>query len=263
MKLSDNAQRSVQRVIELFQRGDLSPITQVARIQLDPTAPAQKWSFSNKVLAYIQAGELDCRGFRQWEEVGRHVKKGSSAIYILRPRLAKGTKEENGETIEYLHCIGFTTIPVFSASNTEGEGTLPHYEPAELPPLFEVAKRLHIAVEYVPVAPDRLGDSKADGSKIRIGAHDPSIFFHELAHAIHARINGGLKGGQDKEQETVAEFTAAVLMDFYGLRNHTGNAWRYIRQYANDPLTAITKALGTIEKVLEVLLVQDELAMAS
>ncbi len=253
MKLSDTAQASLQRVIEQFKEGDLSPIREVVRIQLDTAAPASKWSLSNKVLAFIQAGELDCRGFRQWEQVGRHVKKGSNAIYILRPRLAKITKLEDKETKEYLLCVGFATLPVFAASETDGNEAIQSYEPAELPPLVEVAKSLGIAVDYIPVAPDRLGDCNPDGSKIRIGTHDPSVFFHELAHAIHARIIGKLKGGQNSEQETVAEFTAAVLMDIYGLENHTGNAWRYISHYSDDPLVAITKALGTVEKVLAVL----------
>ncbi len=70
----------------------------------------------------------------------------------------------------------------------------------------------------------------------------------------NARIDGKLKGGQQIDQETIAEFTTAVLMDFYGLGDHTGNAWKYISQYAGDPLVAITKALGTVEKVLGVLL---------
>lgn len=253
MKLSDTAQASLQKVIKQFEAGDLSPIREVVRIQLDPSAPASKWSLSNKVLAFIQAGELDCRGFRQWEQAGRHVKKGSTAIYILRPRMTKITKAENKETKDELLCVGFATLPVFAASETDGDDALSSYEPVELPPLAEVAKRLGIAVSYMPVAPDRLGDCVPDGSKIRIGTYDPSVFFHELAHAIHAKIIGKLKGGQNAEQETVAEFTSAVLMDIYGLENHTGNAWQYISSYSDDPLVAITKALGTVEKVLTIL----------
>src|SRR5205085_542679 len=98
-----------------------------------------------------------------------------------------------------------------------GETPLPTYQPAALPPLFEVAKKFNIMVNYLPVAPDRLGDARIDGNKINIGSPDPSVFFHELTHAIQARIDRGLKGGQRPDQETIAEFTAAVLMDFYGL----------------------------------------------
>jgi hypothetical protein len=120
--------------------------------------------------------------------------------------------------------------------------------------LFDVAQKFNIAVDFVPVAPNKLGDARIDGSKIRLGSNDPSVFFHELTHAIHARIDGELKGGQQADQETIAEFTAAVLMDFYGLGDRSGNAWRYISMYAKDPLLAITKALGTIEKVLAILI---------
>ncbi len=254
MKLSDKAQTSINKVIEKFQKGDLSPIREVMSICLDRSAPAYKWSLSNKILAFVQAEELDCRGFRQWEEVGRHVKRGSSAVYILRPTIIKKITVTNGKEEAELSCIGFSSIPVFAASDTDGTQELPKYQPATLPPLYDIAKKFHILVNYLPISPDRYGDTKADGSKIRLGSHDPSVFFHELAHAIHARINGKLKGGQQVDQETIAEFTAAVLMDFYGLKDNSGNAWRYISHYSKDPLLAITKAMGTIEKVLEVLL---------
>lgn len=254
MKLSDKAQTSINRVIEKFQKGDLSPISSVARIQLDPSAPARKWSLSNKVLAFAQTEELDCRAFGQWKDAGRHIKKGSTAAYILRPQTIKIIREENGEKKEDIICTGFATIPVFPASDTEGEGKLKDYQPVELPPLYAVAKKFNILVKYLPIAPDRLGDTQPDGSKIRLGSKDTSVFFHELAHAIHARIEGGLKGGQQSDQETIAEFTSTVLMDFYGIRDNTGNAWRYINHYSKDPLVAITKAMGTIEKVLAILL---------
>jgi len=250
MQLSTKAQASINKVIERFKSGDLSPISSVVRIELDPSAPARKWSLSNKILAFTQAEELDCRGFRQWQNMGRQIKKGSSAVYIFRPHTIKSTTKEEEENI----CVGFSPVAVFPASCTSGDEELPGYKPAALPPLAEVAQKFGIAVSYVPVTPDKLGDCKADGGRIRLGSHNPRIFFHELSHAIHARIKGKLTGGQQLDQETIAEFTTAVLMDFYGLEDHTGNAWEYISQYASDPIIAITKALGTVEKVLEVLL---------
>lgn len=250
MKLSLKAQESLSKVIKQFKTGDLSPISKVARIRLDESAPARKWSLSNKILAFMQAGELDCRGFVQWQKLDRQVKKGSQAVYIFRPHtITKKNEDEEKEAI----CIGFSTVPVFPASSTEGETSLPGYLPEELPPLLEIAQKFGIDVNYVPVTPDKLGDCKIDGSSIRLGSHDTRVLFHELTHAIHSRIDGGLKAGQQVDQETVAEFTTAVLMDFYGLGDHTGNAWKYINQYADDPIIAITKALGTVEKVLQVI----------
>jgi len=251
MKLSEKAQTSINKVIAQFQTGDLSAISKVVRIQLDSAAPAQAWSLSNKVLAFIQAGELDCRGFRQWQDLGRTVKKGCRAVYIIRPLTIK--KENENDQKERI-CIGFSAIPVFAASDTEGE-ELPYTgQSQEFPPLLGVAKKFGISVAYIPITSDKLGDADTHGQKIRLGSRDPSIFFHELAHAIHARIEGELQGGQHTDQETIAEFTAAVLMDFYSFGDHTGNAWNYIAQYSSDPLTAITKALGTVEKILSVLL---------
>jgi antirestriction protein ArdC len=258
MKLSAKAQESIKKVIAKFESGDLSPITQVARIQLDPSAPARNWSLSNRVISFIQSQELDCRGFRQWESVGRSIKKGSKAAYIFRPITIKTENEESGETKQEYICIGFSAVPVFPASSTNGESEIPGYKPTTLPNLVNIAQKFGISVEYVPVLPDRLGDCTPDGKKIRVGTHNPAVFFHELAHAIHARIDGELKGSQTEEQETIAEFTAAVLSDFYGYGDTTGNAWKYISHYAKDPLTAITKALGTVEKVLAVLLEEEQ-----
>lgn len=254
MKISSKAQESLEKVIAKFKAGEISAISQVARIQLDPRAPARFWSLSNKVLAFVQAQELDCRGYVQWQQLGRKVKHGSKAVYIFRPITVKKTKEEDGDQKDYVSCVGFSAFPVFAASDTEGNNPLPYYEPRVLPKLVEVARKFGISVDFVPVSPDRLGDTDTNGLKIRIGSHDPGVFFHELTHAIHARIVGGLQGGQQVDQEVTAELCATVLMDFYGYKDHSGNAWQYIKHYAEDPLTAITKAVGMVEKVLDLLM---------
>ncbi len=253
MKLSKQARDSLDTVIDRFRKGDLAPITQMTRIRLAADAPASRWSFSNRVIAFVQTGELDCRGFRQWQHLDRHIKKGSKAAYILRPNTIKKTREVEGKTKEDYHCIGFSTIPVFPASMTEGDTPLPDYTPVDLPPLSEVAKRLGITVNYLPVAPDRFGSCDVTGRNIRLGTKDTAVFFHELAHAVHARLEGKLQRGQQAQQEVVAEFTSTVLMELYGVRDHTGNAWQYIGKYAKDPLQAITKALGIVEQVMAVL----------
>jgi hypothetical protein len=252
MNLSAKAQEALDRVVEQFKSGDLSPIMHIARIK-GQGIPSDKWSLSNRILAYIQTGSLDCRGYRQWQKAGRHVRKGERAAYILAPCLVPVEDEETGQKFQVLR--GFRAVAVFGYEQTEGED-LPEmgYTPAELPPLADVAERMGIDIRYVPLPPDRLGACTVDGQRIRLGSHDPSVFFHELAHAAHARLEGGLSRGQVGGQETVAEFTAAVLMHLYGLGDRTGNCWQYIQQYAMDPLVAITRALGTVEQVLALML---------
>jgi antirestriction protein ArdC len=248
MKLSAKAQKALDTVIARFKSGDLTPIVDIARIRRTDDAPAASWTFTNQVLAYAQTNSLDCRGYRQWQQAGRQVKRGSLAAFIFAPRTV--TKENDDGTQER-KLAGFLTIPVFPYQATEGDAeTAITYEPRERPYLRDLAERLNIEIRYTPML-DALGSCNTTGSRITLGTEDVKTFFHELAHAIHARINGGeLKGGQHEDQETVAEFTATVLMEMYGLGDRSGNAWEYIQSYADNPITAITKALSTIEKVL-------------
>jgi len=254
MQLSDTTRAALSKVVEQFKSGDLSSIVAIARIQPEgDEMPSARWSLSNRVLAYMQTGALDCRGFKQWQNVGRWVKKGTRAAYILAPILVPYHDPESGE--EHAVLKGFRAVPVFGVGDTEGRG-LPtvDYKPVELPPLADVAKRLGIAITYQPLPPGRLGRCNLTGTTVDLGSHDAEVFFHELAHAAHARVEGDLKGGQHPHQETVAEFTAAVLMDLYGLGDRTGNCWDYVKCYADDPIQAILKALSTVEKVLTLLL---------
>jgi hypothetical protein len=254
MKLGPNAQAALEQVVEQFKTGDLSPIVKIARLQRNgDTVPSDRWSLSNRILAFVQTGSYDCRGYRQWQQVGRYVKRGSKAAFIFAPVLIPQEDPDTGEETPVL--TGFKSVPVFAHHQTAGE-ELPEvsYAPCELPPLSDVAGRLGVEVAYQPLPSDRWGSCSSDGQKITLGCHDPSVFFHELAHSIHARIDGGLKRGQDPQQEAIAEVTAAVLMRLYGLGDRSGDCWRYIKQYAKDPLKAVIKALGKIEEVLAFLL---------
>jgi hypothetical protein len=245
--LSKKAQGAIDNVVAKFQAGDLSPIVAIARTQLDPASPAGRWSFSNKVLAYSQTGTLECRGYRQWGKAGRQVKKGSRAAFILGPRMVKVEDKETGEDKMVLR--GWVGIPVFGLADTEGD-PIPGYEPRELPPLMEVAERLDLAVTWGPMA-EALGNCTTEGTKVTVGTHDAAVFFHELAHAIHARLNGRLRGGQHEDQEVLAEFCACVLMHLYGHEDRSGNAWRYIAGYSDKPLVAIQRALADVALIVE------------
>jgi antirestriction protein ArdC len=118
---------------------------------------------------------------------------------------------------------------------------------------MDVARALGIRTDYVPLPPDRLGDYTPARDHIRLGDHDPMTFWHELAHAVHTRITEDISTVSQARRETIAELTAAVIAEMYGL-DYSGNCWRYIEAYnAQDPLAAIAKALGDIEKILSVI----------
>ena len=126
--------------------------------------------------------------------------------------------------------------------------------PASLPPLYEVAQAWGIKVDYIPFDGSAYGSFQDRTKIIRLATHEEEVFFHETAHAAHARLET-LKGGQDPHQETIAQFCACVLMQIYGLRDTTGYTWEYIKSYnPENPIKAIMGALDTIDKVLDQIL---------
>ncbi len=256
-RLSDKAAAALDRVVARFRDGDLSDIVTVAWIKRDPSdsLPASRWTLQNCILAYAQTGTLDCRGYRQWQAAGRQVQRGASAAYILGP-CTYTTETEDGEKVTRLR--GFTSIPVFPVFATEGEEQPAAIDytpdPDALPPLLDVAAALGISVDWVPLvdSTSALGAHLPGLDKILLGSADPSVFFHELAHALHKRTCAGDPTREQKE--TVAEFTACVLSWLYGAHDTTGNAWQYIEHYnPADPLSAVMAALADVAHILEAL----------
>lgn len=263
--LSSNAQAALDKVISQFQSGDLGSLVEVIMLRHKGNIPFMKWSLSNQLLAYMQTGgSTDCRTFNQWKEVGRSVKKGERAAYILGPVTKKIQDKDTGEDKVIL--VGFRGIAVFGVDQTDGDELGMEQEemftPDAMPPLVEVAERLGVAVRYWPtVGTGARGWYSPGKMEITLGTQEWKVFFHELAHAAHDAVvksqGGRLIGGQDVDQEVIAEFTAAVLGQLYG-RDYTGNAWNYIKGYAGDPLKAVVRCLSTIEKVLDIICETEE-----
>jgi hypothetical protein len=109
--------------------------------------PAYKWTRKNRTLAFLQ-GTGDARGFNQWKEVGRYVKKRAKSIYILGPiiRKSKNVQVEtdtygNKIVVDDTECVGFFGIPVFRMEDTDGDPL--EYSPLDTGslPLADVAKK--------------------------------------------------------------------------------------------------------------------------
>lgn len=263
--LSSNAQAALDKVVSQFQSGDLGTLVEVIMLRHKGNIPFMRWTLSNQLLAYVQTmGSTDCRTFNQWKEVGRSVRKGEKAAYILGPVTKKVADKVTGE--DKIIVIGFRGIAVFAVEQTDGDelGTEieEEFAPLALPPLMDVAESLGVSVRYWPtVEQGARGWYNPGKMEIVLGTQEWKTFFHELAHAAHdalAKANGGkLVGGQDVDQEVIAEFTAAVLGQLYGL-DYSGNAWQYIKGYAGDPLKAVVRCLSTVEKVLEIIMGTEE-----
>lgn len=224
--------------------------------------PSIKWSFMNKILMYA-SDTTDARGIRQWNRVGRRVKKGAKAIYILVPRLITTVDPEDEDTRK-IRLRGFLAKPVFRMEDTEG-GPL-EYKELKLPdlPLIEKARQWGISVAAAPALTRAYGCYLPNAQAIRLATPDETVFFHELSHAAYDRAVKRLKNGQHWDQEIVAELSAQALCRIVGRQPHStlGNSYRYIEGYAREvglsPISACLQVLESVEKVLSLILGKDE-----
>jgi antirestriction protein ArdC len=178
--------------------------------------PCMNWSYMNQFVTYLN-GTSDARGYNQWKEVGRTVKKGAKAIYILVPMIYKVKGEDKEEKDEVLK--GFKAMPVFRAEDTEGEELdyiikLRKFNPDSLP-LIDVARALGISVT-AGFTGDASGWFRPGNNSITMGCNNGQVFLHELSHAVDRAL-------PDRKQdyafnEVVAELSAAFLCSLYGIK---------------------------------------------
>lgn len=219
--------------------------------------PSSKWSLLNHLVMCIHQTE-DARGFRQWHEVQRYVKKGSKSFQILVPCFRKETDEKTKGYVSRL--VGFTTANVFRVEDTVGRGL--DYKKIELPalPLLDKASEWGIEVKAIPGNNNHYGYYSPDKKIIALATPEESTFFHELCHVAHEKVIGKLKRGQDPFQEIVAELSAQALCRIVGKdgNKHLGKSYQYIETYAKEINLSAHKAvlhvLSDVEKVLHLIL---------
>lgn len=245
-------------ILDLFKNGNIPEMVALSTYPAS-VLPMKKWSLLNQLLCYM-TGLTDFRGYKQWLEVKRYVKKGEKATQILVPWIKK-EKDDTGEEKPFL--AGFITANVFAVEQTDGEPL--DYQKLELPnlPLLETAKELGVNVAVIPGNYDHYGYYSPSQKVIALASPEECVFFHELTHLADDRING-LKTGQDPIQEITAELGALCLCQIVGLdgSKHLGNSYRYIEKYAKDlnisPYTAVLKVISNTEKILNFILQEEK-----
>jgi len=223
----EKANLELDKIVQLFSSTQLPDMCAMALINA-PERPSSRWSMGNQILM-ILARTSDARGYKQWSEVGRHVKAGAKAFRILGPVLVPKRLETIGsdgeeETVEVL--VGFRAIPVFRYEDTEGE-ELPTYLPRNPPPLLDVASRFGMRVNYLRLSAGVYGMTDYERQVISLATEDWTVFFHELAHALHRSFEPKSGHGQEPEAETIAQLVAATLARLFE-RPADGFSWTYI-----------------------------------
>jgi len=257
--MNDRVKKVLESIVETFKSGTIPEAVALASFPI-PDIPSTKWSFLNRTIMYL-SGTVDARGFRQWKSAERYVKKGSKAIHILVPCFKKIEDEGSGESAEVLSF--FKASPVFRCEDTDGKEL--DYQKLELPalPLMDRAQEWGIEVKAVPGNYRYRGYYSPTKNQIGMATTEEKTFFHELSHAGHDRIKGGLKKGQDPLQEIVAELSAQALCRMIGKQDKdtTGNSYQYIERYAGDmgisAHNACLRVLRETEKVITLILKGD------
>lgn len=240
---------AMDTILKMFNDDNLE---KVARAVFKGDAiPSDKWSFLNRILMYLNDTE-DARGFKQWQQAGRYVKRGSKAFHILAPVFKKITAEKISETgkiegEEKQILAGFRAIPVFRFEDTEGTPLVREDFKVNIPYEFNgIIKELGLKIDAVRFSGMAYGSYNLFNKQIKLASPDLEVFLHELSHAVDDRLNG-LKPGQRKDQEVTAEFSGAVIGHLMGYKVPLGNVKEYIENYSFKELLS---SLSRIEKIV-------------
>ncbi len=247
------AQDAAENILQLFQTGDVPTALAPVFIRRKDGVPCRAWSWNNQLLTAL-AGHDDARGYRQWQEVGRHVCKGERGFPILVPCHAKRTvrDDDTGEERTVPVLVGFRSCVVFGYGQTDGEPLPDRVESdrfVEALPLVDVARSWSLSVgTYNGRSGGALGKYRG-GHSIALGVENLATWAHELCHAADDRLGNLNERGQHWRSETVAELGGAILLSCVGLDKEAdpGGCWEYVRAYASaakiEPVTACQRVL--------------------
>jgi len=261
MQFYGQSEQAAKNILSVFQAGKLPAALAPVFIHRRDAVPCRAWSWSNQLLTAL-AGHSDARGFRQWLDAGRAVRKGQRAFQILGPITVKRCERdaETGEERERMALVGFKSIPVFGLDQTDvidaEKWAGASKDSAESErfiaglPVLSVARSWGLNVETYNGADGRALGYYRHGQAIALGVKNLSTWAHELVHAADDRCIGGLKGGQHLDQETVAELGGAVLLTVLGheAESDIGGAWVYIKGYCERENKA---PVAVCQKLLE------------
>jgi hypothetical protein len=270
MRLYGKAESAATQILAVFRQPELLPAALAPIfIRRKDNVPCRSWSWLNQLLVALH-GHSDARGFRQWEQVGRHVKKGERSFPILAPVIRKIADDEETEE-ERVRVVGFKSTPVFGYLQTQGQ---PLPEPdrdlenwlASLP-LAEVASAWNISVAAYNGRPLAAAGRYSHDGHIALGVKNLSTWCHEMIHAADDRNDSLIETGQHWRSETVAELGGAVLLKIlsYETDADLGGCWEYICTYAEragiQPITACQRVLTrTCDAVALILDTAEQLA---
>jgi hypothetical protein len=261
---------------ELTDAVDEASASETLKNWLDTYAQFHDYSFNNTLLAQLQlaardgySGVTHLAGYNKWADMGRNVKKGESALWILAPSGFVTICNDCDEFANDCACdnpqnthrfpTSFRDVPVFDLAQTEGD-ELPELgawditgDAGALPDaLIDVITDDDITVRLTPESSWTRGSSKGvckhDKNEIEVlQATDAQLartLIHEYAHALtHSDDHAA---SERARREVEADSTAYVVGTYYGL-DMTGSSL-YVARWQADDSGVLKERLGRIGK---------------
>jgi len=247
--MNEKVEKTIKELMATLENGEVEYMAK-AVFKGTHSKPSDRWSFLNRLIM-LSNGTQDARTYATWLKAKRHVKKGSKAFYILQPIIGKKPKENEDEDEEDKPALyGFRTIPEFGVEDTEGEPVLIDSFNANIPAKFDkIISDLNLDVQTSAFTGSFYGFYRPESKEIVLTSPDLSVFVHELCHAVDDKMHG-VKCEQDKDQEIIAEFGAAVICRLLGHETETKNNFvSYIKRYGGDTKDII-RLLNRLDKVI-------------
>jgi hypothetical protein len=218
------------------------------RTYLAGMARFHRYSLGNVFLIHMQCPRAShIAGFRAWQRLGRHVRRGEKAIRILAPVVWRDPEDENRKT----HLVAFRTACVFDVSQTEGK-PLPGFAAVAGDPgghlarLKDFLRDNRISLDYSDRTGAAEGMSLGGRIVLKSGlkpAEEFAVLAHEAAHELlHAKAES--RPEEKTVRETEAEAVAFVVCQAVGLDTNTA-ASDYIQLYRGDKDTL----LASLERI--------------
>ena len=221
---------------------------------LDFQGRFHRYSANNVVLISMQCPEASrVAGFNAWRKMGRFVRKGEKAIWILAPMVYKQAEAADGDDERVIR--GFKPVAVFDVSQTDGEelpevcNRLTGDAPAEIfDTLRSFAHGIGFSVEDAELPGSVNGDCSHSERRIRVEvsnspAQRVKTLAHELAHALlHEQYDN--RPLAELEAESVAYVTCQAL----GV-DSSDYSFGYVATWAGDGDKAIASIKASCELI--------------
>jgi hypothetical protein len=252
----EDAKQSLEHQLSALVASDSWRSTLESMAVLGKTSIA-RLSFRNFLLLLSQREDVaHAATFQAWRSMGRIVKRGEKALYVLKPRFArKGEGDADDKRL-----IGFGVLPLFALDQTEGPALATPAEPPDFDTseAFEhtveqlrtlaLAKCPHvISIELRPRAPIDNPDwagwfHRPTRSIVVLTDVSPqqqfAVLVHELAHAI---LHGEVNHHEKPRKEVEAESTAFVVCHALGL-DTSRFSLPYVASWANGDVAEVAAA---------------------